>query len=306
MDRREFIKNTIIGAGVLLSKLYFPINIFSNEKNKEELETFDLVAVKNGEPDIMFDEAIKYLGGIKSFVKKNQTVVIKPNIGWNKEPEFGANTNPKLVKRIIEHCINAGAKKVYVFDHTCDNWEKAYKTSGIEKATKDAGGIIVPASSESYYHEIDIPNAKVLKKTKVHELYLNADVIINVPILKSHSSTKLTISLKNLMGCVWDRWFYHANNLSQCIADFPLYRKPDLNVIDCYYVMKSRGPRGVSKDDVIITKSLIISPDIIAADSAASTILNYKPEEINHIILGFNNGLGNMDLTKLKIKKIIM
>ncbi|HOJ64840.1 MAG TPA: DUF362 domain-containing protein [Spirochaetota bacterium] len=300
MERREFIKKTLIGAGLLASNLYLPINLFGEKQN----EKIDLVAVKNGEPDIMFDEAIKFLGGMSNFVKKNQIVVIKPNIGWNREPEMAANTNPKLVKRIVEHCINAGAKKVYVFDNTCDYWENTYKTSGIEKAVKEAGGIIVSGASESYYQEVIVPKSKVLPKTKVHELIIQADVFINVPILKSHGSTKVTVALKNLMGCVWDRWYYHSNNLSQCIADFPLFRKPDLNIVDCYYVMKSRGPRGVSREDVVILKSLIVSKDIVAADSAAITFLGYKFEDITHIKLANQNCLGESDLTKLNIKRI--
>lgn len=302
MERREFIKKTLIGFGLFASSIYLPTKLFSLE-NKEET---DLVAIKNGEPDVMFDEAIKVLGGMGKFVKKNQIVVIKPNIGWNREPESGANTNPKLIKRIVQHCINCQAKKVYVFDNTCDYWENAYKTSGIANGVKEGGGTLVSGASESYYHDIVIPKSKVLSKTKVHELILEADVFINVPILKSHSSTRVTVSLKNLMGCVWDRWYYHSNNLSQCIADFPMFRKPDLNVVDCYYVMKSRGPRGVSKEDVVVLKSLIVSKDIVASDSAAVAFLGYKPDDITHIRLAYQNGLGEKDLSTLNIKRIVL
>src|SRR6056297_2627299 len=77
---------------------------------------YDLVAVKDGEPTLMFDKAIEAMGGMSKFVKKGQSVVVKPNIGWDVIPERGANTNPLLVKRIIEHCFTAGARVVYVFD----------------------------------------------------------------------------------------------------------------------------------------------------------------------------------------------
>ena len=81
-------------------------------------------------------------------------------------PELAANTNPLLVKRIIEHCFKAGAKEVYVFDHTCDNWVNYYKNSGIEKAAKSAGAKVVPGNSENYYQEIEIPGGVKLKKRK--------------------------------------------------------------------------------------------------------------------------------------------
>jgi uncharacterized protein (DUF362 family) len=265
---------------------------------------FDLVAVKGGEPDIMFDKGIEALGGMKAFVKKGQKIVVKPNIGWDVPPERAGNTNPKLVARIVSHCLNAGAKEVYVVDHTCDEWTRCYKNSGIEKAVNDAGGKIAPGSSENYYHDVTIPNGKTLKKTKEHELILNADVFINVPILKNHSGTSLTIAMKNLMGNVWDRRFWHRTDLHQCIADFATYRKPDLNVVDAYNVMKANGPRGVSVDDVVMMKAQLLSTDIMAVDAAAAKLFGMKPEDIGYIQFASDMKVGSMDLDKLNIKRI--
>jgi len=303
MKRREFI-NTSVKAGVLttasLALGKIP-NLLARTPQK-----FDLVAIKGGEPDFMFDKAINSIGGIKSFVKKGNTVVVKPNIGWDVEPERAANTNPALVKRITEHCFEAGAKDVYVFDHTCDDWNSCYSNSGIERAVKDAGGKIVPGNSERYFQEVDVSGGERLKKAKVHELILESDVFINVPILKSHSSAELTMSMKNLMGIVWDRRYWHRNDLHQCIADFTSFRKPDLNVIDAYYVMKKNGPRGVSKADVVTMKSQIISPDIVAADAAGAKLFGLKPEDIDYIEIANKMKLGEIDLNKLSINRIIL
>ena len=90
---------------------------------------------------------------------------------------------------------------------------------------------------------------------------MESDVFINVPILKSHGGAKLTIAMKNLMGIVWDRWYWHRNDLHQCIADFATFRKPDLNVIDAYQVMMRNGPKGRSIEDVVMMKSQILSTD---------------------------------------------
>lgn len=303
MDRREFMRKSVI-AGIASTTLPF-INykdIFS--KNLLSQPNYDLVAIKGGEPEDMFDKAIAEFGGLKKFIKKGQKVVVKPNIGWDVVPENAANTNPKLVKRIIEHCFNAGAKDVYVFDHTCDNWTKCYTNSGIEKAVKDAGGKIVSGANESYYQDVKIPNGKNLKNDKVHELILDSDVFINVPILKSHSGGRVTISMKNLMGVVWDRSYWHRNDLHQCIADFATYCKPTLNVVDAYYVMKRNGPRGVSKEDVVTMKSLLISTDIVAADAAAAKIFGLEPDEVNHIKFAGEMKVGRKDLDKLSIKRI--
>ena len=134
MKRRDFLKKSV-GAGLFAGSLITLGGygrIFANTTNNAALP-YDLVAIKDGQPEKMFDRAMEAMGGMRKFVKPNQTVVVKPNIGWDVIPEKAANTNPDLVKRIIEHCFDAGAKKVYVFDHTCDDWQKCYKNSGIEK-----------------------------------------------------------------------------------------------------------------------------------------------------------------------------
>ncbi len=307
MKRRDFFKKGL-SAGIIAGTAI----TFGKYKNLFEAnslppdDTFDLVAVKGGEPVEMFDKAIESLGGMKSFVKSGQKVLVKPNIGWDAVPERAADTNPSLVARVIEHCFNAGAKDVYVFDNTCDQWNKCYKNSGIEKAVKDAGGKIVPGNSESYYQEVEIKEGKKLKKAKVHELVLDSDVFINVPVLKSHSSTKLTIAMKNLMGVVWDRRYWHRNDLHQCIADYTTFCKPDLNIVDAYNVMKTNGPRGVSVDDVVQLKSLVISKDIVAVDAAATKIFGLEPDDIPYITIADEMNIGTKDLSKLNINRIRM
>jgi len=307
MDRRDFIRKSIqagIVAGTAASFGKIP-NLFAYP-NLQSPTQYDLVAIKGGEPNVMFDKAIESLGGMKSFVKKGQKVVVKPNIGWDVSPDRAGNTNPVLVKQIIQHCYGAGAKEVYVFDNTCDDWKRCYSNSGIERAVKDAGGKIVSGDSERYYQQVEVKKGKKLKDVKVHELILESDVFINVPILKNHSSTEVTISMKNLMGNVWDRGYWHRNDLNQCIADFTSFRKPDLNIVDAYYILKRNGPRGVSKGDVVLMKSQIVSTDIVAADSAAAKLFGVEPAEIPHIRIASEMNLGQIDLSKLNINRIIL
>ena len=306
MKRRSFISTTLkagLAAGAGLSSLNYAGTISSSLFPFSD--NYDLAAIKGGEPDAMFDEAIKSLGGMSKFVKKGQTVVVKPNIGWDVSPERAGNTNPLLVNRIIKHCFDAGAKDVFVFDHTCDNWNKCYSNSGIEKAAKDANAKVVSGASEGYYQEVTVKQGKKLKKTKVHELILESDVFINVPVLKNHSSADLTIGMKNLMGNVWDRGYWHSNDLHQCIADFTSWRKPDLTIVDAYYVMKKNGPRGVSKEDVVTMKSQILSTDIVAADAAAAKLFGKNPGDIDYIRIADEMKIGTMKLDKLSIYRKI-
>jgi uncharacterized protein (DUF362 family) len=296
MNRRRFMKHSAAAGGYLaLHDVPFL---------RASSLPYDLVAVKGGEPAPMFDAAMSALGGMSAFVKKGQRVVIKPNIGWDVGPERAGNTNPQLVRRIIEHCLQAGAKEVYVFDHTCDNWQRSYKTSGIETAVQEAGGKIAPAHTEQYYHTVSIPNGTNLKTSKEHELILESDVFINVPILKSHGSAKVTIAMKNLMGNVWDRKFWHGNDLHQCIADFATFRKPDLNIVDAYNVMTRNGPRGVSTEDVVTMKAQLVSTDIVAIDAAAVKMFGLQPDDVRYISIAAEKGVGTKALDTLSIKRI--
>ncbi len=297
MERRDFLKSTL-AVGIISST---GLPVFAREPVPTE---YDLVAVKDGEPDVMYRKGIEALGGIDKFVKPGQTVLVKPNIGWDQPPEVAANTNPILVKAIVEDCLNAGAGKVVVFDHTCNNWQFCYKNSGIAEAVKSAGGRIYPGNDEKDYKQVELPQAISLKKTKVHELLLACDVFINVPVLKNHGSAKLTCAMKNLMGVVWDRGYYHKHDLGQCIADFLTFRKPDLNIVDAYRIMIRNGPRGVSAKDTVLKKQLLISTDIVAIDIAASKIIGFELDEVSHLRYAREMKLGKSDLSNMKIMKL--
>ncbi len=303
MKRRDFVIKSL-GVGVVgsMAPLFGGLDALASAPSGTGV--YDLVAVRGGEPVAMFNKAMESLGGMGKFVKRGQKVLVKPNIGWDTPPERAANTNPDLVGRIVKSCFEAGASDVYVFDHTCDQWDRCYKNSQIEAAVKANGGTIVPGNSERNYREVSIPGAKILKTTKVHELLLTTDVFINVPVLKHHGSTTVSLAIKNLMGVVWDRRFYHANDLSQCIADFLAYRKPDLNIIDGYRMMTKNGPRGVSTADVAELKALIAGADIVAVDAAATMMFGSKPENIGHIKIANDMGFGTMQIDKLSINRI--
>lgn len=265
-----------------------------------------LVAVRDGERAAMLDRALAELGGIRAFVKPGQTVVIKPNIGWDVPPERGANTHPELVARLVELCFEAGAKNVSVFDNPVDEWRRAYETSGIEPAARQKGATIVNGKDESLYRKVSIPGGAVLKEAQVHRLYLDADVVINVPVLKTHGGTRITACLKNLMGVVWDRRAYHRTDLHQCIADFPTLRKPELNILDAYHPMVRNGPRGRSVDDCVVMRTLLVSTDAVAVDAAGARMLELEPQQVAHLPAAARLGLGSADLDQVEIRRIRM
>ncbi|MEO4796085.1 DUF362 domain-containing protein [Bacteroides uniformis] len=309
MDRRDFLKTLAVAGAAVTVQHSEAMDVLAQTFTNAGGGKVDMVAVMGGEPEVMFRRAIAELGGMKSFIKPGQKVVVKPNIGWDKVPELAGNTNPKLVAEIVKQCFAAGAKEVTVFDHTCDDWQKCYKNSGIEAAAKAAGAKVMPAHLESYYRNVPLPQGKKMKSAKVHEAILDSDVWINVPILKNHGGANLTISMKNHMGIVWDRGFFHQNDLQQCIADIcTLQKKAVLNVVDAYRILKTNGPRGRSASDVVLTKGLFISQDIVAVDTAAAKFFNQVREmpldTVGHLANGQSLKIGTMDLDKLNIKRI--
>jgi len=313
IDRRIFLKTIAAVGAAFTIKTKGGMDVFAQTVPENQTDKpFDLVAVMGGEPDVMFKKAIAEMGGIGKFVKRGQKVVVKPNIGWDKAPEMAANTNPVLVKEIVRQCIEAGAKEVIVFDNTCDNWKKSYESSGIEAAAKAAGAKVMPAHESSYYKSVTLPQGKSLKKTDVHEAILGCDAWINVPVLKHHGGANLSISMKNLMGIIWNRRTFHIGNLNQCIADMCTYeKKPVLNIVDAYRVLKANGPRGRSAEDVVLSKALFMSQDMVAVDTAAAKFFNQIRQDIplddvKYISHGQTLKLGTMDIDNLNVKRIKM
>ena len=311
MKRRDFLRTgALMSAGAAISLNFDGLQAALNSNTIAVESAPDLVAVMGGEPEAMLDKALEALGGIGNFVKKGQKIVIKPNIGWDRKPEMAGCTNPQLIGALVKKCISAGASKVTVFDNTCDDWKKCYASSGIEDAVKAAGGLIIPGNDDKYYSKtISLPKGVKLKTAKVHEVLIEADAWINVPILKHHGGAKFSCAMKNLMGIVVDPQYFHANDLHQCIADICTWeKKPILNIVDAYRILFQNGPQGKSAADVNLAKSLIASKDIIAADTAALQFFNQvkklELEAVSHITMGQSHKLGTTDLKSLNIKRI--
>ena len=310
--RRDFVK-TSLALGATFSLAGNLNSLFAAEPAAASTPTPDspvptgpksvLAAIRDGDRVAMLDKALAEFGGIGTFVKPGQTVVIKPNIGWNAPPERGANTHPTIIGHLVALCVAAGAKSVSVFDNTCDQWQQTYEISGIEKAAKDAGAIVVNGKDETLYREVEIPNGVKLKKAKIHSLVLDCDVFINAPVLKHHHSTEMTACMKNLMGIVWDRGYWHKTDLSQCIADILTLRKPALNIIDAYHPMVRNGPRGKSVEDCVEMRTLLASTDIVTVDAAAAKLLGHSPENITHVKIAHEMKLGRMDLENLDVRR---
>lgn len=269
----------------------------------------DLVVARGAEgsdlsPEDLVRHALSALGGMQRFVPQGANVIIKPNIcvGYHSY-EFAATTNPWVVGALVKLCLEAGARSVRVMDFPFGSSpEQAYAISGIEEQVKAAGGEMVVMPSFRFV-PAEIPQGADLRKCDIFDDVLQTDVLIDVPIAKHHGLARLTLGMKNLMGVIRDRPAMHRN-LGQRLADLTSRIYPTLTVVDAVRILMDNGPTGGNLNDVKKMDTLIASPDIVAADSYASTLFGLKPDDLNYVRAGAEMGLGRSDLENLKIEEV--
>jgi uncharacterized protein (DUF362 family) len=293
MDRRTFIKTT--GTALLLAPSLISETLAAREPS--------LVAVAEGNDYLAITRrAIAALGGMKRFVKAGDVVVVKPNMGWDRSPEFAANTHPHVVRAVVEECLAAGAKKVKVFDNTCNDSRRCYVNSGIEAALKGLKGVECKQIEAERFRKIAL-NGTFLKEWELYDEALAANVYINVPVAKHHGLSKLTLGLKNVMGIMGgNRGFIHRN-LDVALADVNAHVKTHLTIIDATRILTAHGPQGGNIADVKVLNKIIASVDTVAADAVATTLFGMKPGDIPVTVAAYKRGLGEMNLDKIKIMK---
>ncbi len=250
---------------------------------------------------------LKPVGGITAFVHRGDRVVVKPNIGWDRTPEQAANTHPDVVKAVVRQCLAAGAKRVLVFDRSCQEQRHCYSKSGIQAAVESIGDSRVQCifPDENRYVPVKIEKGKSIHEFEFYKDALEAecDCYINVPIAKHHVLSKLTLGLKNVMGVLGGNRGEIHKNIAQRVADLNLVIRPKLTIIDATRILLRNGPSGGKLTDVKVLDTLIASADIVAADAYATTLFGMKPADIKPTVAAAKLGLGEMDLAKVRIVK---
>jgi uncharacterized protein (DUF362 family) len=264
----------------------------------------DIAVARGGEPEELIRRALQAFGGLGTFVSKGASVIIKPNICVAYHTyEYAATTNPFLVGALVKMCLEAGAASVRVMDTPFGGTAKeAYAISGIQEQVQAAGGEMAYMPGFKYV-DVEIPNALKLHKTSIFDDVLKTDVLINVPIAKTHSLARLTLGMKNLMGVIRDRSAMHSS-LGAKLADLAGRIRPTLTVVDAIRILTNNGPTGGNLDDVKKLDTVIVSQDIVAADSYAATLFGLEPESLDYIAAGVQTGLGRSDLKNMRIEEI--
>jgi len=160
---------------------------------------------------------------------------------------------------------------------------------------------------ESFFSEASVPDGKALKSVKTAKLIDRCDVLINLPCAKSHAATDVSFGLKNLMGLIWDRKYFHTStDLHAGIAELAATIRPQLTILDASRTLVTAGPTGPGKVQELHT--VIAGVDPLAVDAYACTLVPWNNRSISaqmvkHLNHASSLGIGEIDLKKLEILK---
>jgi uncharacterized protein (DUF362 family) len=306
VERRQFLRKiSQISLGLALSKI-FP-GAVKTSYGEITAKDFD-VGIVTGDTKGAVIKAVDLIGGMKKIVKAGDAVAIKPNMGFPNPPAMASTTNPEVVRATVELCIEAGAKKVLILDHPLRRPEVCLKRNGIEKAVKGIGKAhVFLVTDRQFFQKVKVPKGKVLHQVEILKDVLDSDVLINIPVAKSHGATGVTLGLKGLMGVIFDREYFHEKvDLNQAIADLSTVIKPNLTLIDATRVMTYGGPTGPGAVEQLNT--IVAGTDPVAVDSVAVPLAkwyghSFEAKNVKHIKLAHEMGLGEIRLNRLKIMR---
>ncbi|MEN8686379.1 MAG: DUF362 domain-containing protein [Desulfuromonadales bacterium] len=301
IDRRTFIRRTVqtaiaaaAGGLPVLDLLSLPVQAGQAPP----------LAVRKGQ-DIPFlvRETINALGGVENFVKQGDVIVVKPNIGWDRTVELAANTHPEVVKTLVQLCLEAGAKQVRIFDRTCNDERRCYMQSGIRPALEAirSDRVSIEYIDRRSFKELAIKGGRAFERWEFYLPVIEADRLINVPIAKHHSISRLTLGMKNLMGVIGGNRGRLHHDIAESLSDIASVIHSDLTVVDATRILTANGPQGGRLQDVRKLDTLIASPDIVAADAYAATLFGLSPTQVPTVVAAARRGLGVMDLNQVRM-----
>lgn len=260
-------------------------------------------------PSELVTAAVAAFGGVDAIINRGDRVVIKPNLAWSRGPDIGATTHPEVLRAVIKMAQDAGAGEVLVVEHSCDSSKVSFAMSGGQEVCEAMGVRLISLDNPAMYEEKPIKLGVNIKTDEIARDILECDVYINLPCLKHHGATNATIALKNQMGAHRDRGRYHRHgdqpggmNLHQNIADLATALRPTLSIVDAVRILTSHGPKGPGA--LTQANAVIVSHDMVAADALGADMMGYTVDDVAHIRLAGDAGVGTYDLRGLTVARV--
>ena len=217
-------------------------------------------------------------------------------MGWDRQPEQAANTNPEVVGAVTRLCREAGAGEVWVSDVSLNDPERCFARSGIRAAAEGAGAdVLIPGDNDFWKTDMQ---GQLLGDWPVSRFFHLVDRIINLPVVKHHSLCGCTLAMKNWYGVLGGRRNQLHQSIHTSIVDLAAALRPTLTIMDATRVLKHNGPTGGSLDDVSVQNTLIAGLDEVAIDAYSLQFLGLTPDAVPFLALGEQRGLGRVDWRK--------
>jgi len=303
LTRRQFMKGSLI---LLVAPGTVIPSSGAHSAGMDQATVSELSTSEGGDPFATTVSSVEGLGGMSAFVNRGDSVLLKPNIGWDRRVEQGANTHPEVVRAVGEMCLEAGADRVVILDRTSNDARRSYRSSGMQDMVKSFSDqrISLDFVRENRFLKTDISSGVVIRKWPLYEEALKADIIINIPVAKHHSISRLTLGMKNLMGLIGgNRGLFHSG-IGQKLADITSVLDPGLTVLDATRIMVRNGPTGGRLEDVKILNRVAASSDPVALDAYGATLFGVAPGDLSFVTAAHRMGLGEMDLKKVRMIEI--
>ena len=243
--------------------------------------------------------ALQALGGIETFIKSGDRVVLKVNAAFASPPSLNATTHPALVAEVTRLCLKAGAAKVTVTDNPINDPASCFTLTGIEQAARSAGGrVLLP--QEPFFRPYSLPGGRLIRQWPLlFEPFREANKLIGLAPVKDHHRSGASMTMKNWYGLLGGPRNLFHQDIHNIIKELALMVKPTLVILDGTATMVTNGPTGGSLSDVKPTHTMIVSTDQVAADARGAALLGKKPQDLPHIAMAAAAGAGTADYLSL-------
>ena len=251
-------------------------------------------------------QAMDLLGGMAAFVQPGQRVLLKPNIVRGVDPERAVSTHPAVVAAVATLVVEAGGKPIIVESpggpFSPIALRMAYRRTKIDWAAEVSGAEL---NVDCEAVQVSHPEGVVLHRLDLVRALLDADVVINLPKLKTHNLTTLTLAVKNLLGLVPGalKIGYHAKlqdreRFCQGLVDILTYVKPALQIMDAVVGMEGDGPSGGDPRPIGV---LVAGADALAVDIVCTALVGMEPEEVETTRVAIARGLTSGRLQDIEL-----
>jgi uncharacterized protein (DUF362 family) len=237
--------------------------------------------------------------GIAGLIGRDSRVVLKPNLVTAKDAASGATTHPEVAAGVVEFLKSLGVGDITIAEGSWAGGDtrQAFRVCGYDQLARRYGVALLDLKQDGI-RKLEAGGLTL----EVCRSVLEADFLINLPVLKGHSQTRLTCALKNLKGCIPDaeKRRYHTLGLHRPIALLNTVLKPHLTLVDalCGDLSFEEGGTPVRMD------RLILGRDPVLVDSYAATLIGYRPDDIEYVALAAAYGAGSIDLASARMRQL--